>query len=173
MQSRVVFSSDFRWRLISDDNKNVYKIIYQYQLCYEYEDVVSSSPFPTTPFPPSSFPPPPPPPTTTPLPRYGEYSRHSSFLEWLESVSSSTSFSCILHNKYCTFTLKTCFHAVLPSLICLVRYRFCRKLEEGSFAGKTADFVMMLLFGGLITLVSLLCTHWHNLSLNYWVIKPP
>lgn len=28
-------------------------------------------------------------------------------------------------------------------------YRYCRMLEEGSFRGRTADFVMMFLFGGL------------------------
>lgn len=32
-------------------------------------------------------------------------------------------------------------------------YRFCRKLEESSFAGKTADFLVMLLFGSSITLI--------------------
>ena len=35
-----------------------------------------------------------------------------------------------------------------------VRYRFCRKLEENSFAGKTADFLVMLIFGATVTLVS-------------------
>nr|CAD7442545.1 unnamed protein product [Timema bartmani]CAD7601254.1 unnamed protein product [Timema genevievae] len=28
-------------------------------------------------------------------------------------------------------------------------YRYCRMLEEGSFRGRTADFVMMFLFGGI------------------------
>lgn len=28
-------------------------------------------------------------------------------------------------------------------------YRYCRMLEEGSFRGKTADFIMMFLFGGI------------------------
>ncbi|BES97839.1 unnamed protein product [Nesidiocoris tenuis] len=28
-------------------------------------------------------------------------------------------------------------------------YRYCRMLEEGSFRGRTADFVMMFLFGGV------------------------
>lgn len=47
------------------------------------------------------------------------------------------------------------------------RYRFCRKLEEGSFAGKTADFIMMLLFGSAITLVSI---HLHHFTLvHVWV----
>lgn len=29
-------------------------------------------------------------------------------------------------------------------------YRYCRMLEEGSFRGRTADFIMMFLFGGII-----------------------
>lgn len=28
-------------------------------------------------------------------------------------------------------------------------YRYCRMLEEGSFRGKTADFIMMFVFGGV------------------------
>lgn len=36
----------------------------------------------------------------------------------------------------------------------LFLYRFCRKLEETSFAGNTAGFIIMLLFGASITLVS-------------------
>ncbi|KAI1231921.1 hypothetical protein IHE44_0007563 [Lamprotornis superbus] len=36
------------------------------------------------------------------------------------------------------------------------RYRYCRMLEEGSFRGRTADFVFMFLFGGfLMTLFGL------------------
>lgn len=35
------------------------------------------------------------------------------------------------------------------------RYRYCRMLEEGSFRGRTADFVFMFLFGGLLMTVSL------------------
>ncbi|XP_064612393.1 derlin-2-like [Liolophura sinensis] len=35
-------------------------------------------------------------------------------------------------------------------------YRYCRMLEEGSFRGRTADFVFMFLFGGLLmTLLAL------------------
>lgn len=34
-------------------------------------------------------------------------------------------------------------------------YRYCRMLEEGSFRGRTADFVMMFLFGGICMIVSL------------------
>uniref|UniRef100_A0A3Q2CM16 Derlin n=2 Tax=Cyprinodon variegatus TaxID=28743 RepID=A0A3Q2CM16_CYPVA len=30
------------------------------------------------------------------------------------------------------------------------QYRYCRMLEEGSFRGRTADFVFMFLFGGLL-----------------------
>ncbi|PSN40624.1 Derlin-2 [Blattella germanica] len=33
-------------------------------------------------------------------------------------------------------------------------YRYCRMLEEGSFRGRTADFVMMFLFGGICMIVS-------------------
>ncbi|XP_068952774.1 derlin-3 isoform X4 [Petaurus breviceps papuanus] len=41
----------------------------------------------------------------------------------------------------------------------LFLYRYCRMLEEGSFRGRTADFVFMFLFGGvLITLFGLLAS---------------
>lgn len=33
-------------------------------------------------------------------------------------------------------------------------YRYCRMLEEGSFRNRSADFVMMFLFGGTLMLVS-------------------
>ncbi|KAI5644258.1 der1-like family domain-containing protein [Phthorimaea operculella] len=33
-------------------------------------------------------------------------------------------------------------------------YRYCRMLEEGSFRGKTADFVVMFLFGGVLMIIS-------------------
>lgn len=33
-------------------------------------------------------------------------------------------------------------------------YRYCRMLEEGSFRGKSSDFIMMFLFGGAIMSVS-------------------
>lgn len=32
-------------------------------------------------------------------------------------------------------------------------YRYCRMLEEGSFRGRTADFVMMFLFGGICMII--------------------
>ncbi|KAM6156102.1 derlin-3 [Rhynchocyon petersi] len=32
-------------------------------------------------------------------------------------------------------------------------FRYCRLLEEGSFRGRTADFVFMLLFGGILMIV--------------------
>lgn len=35
-------------------------------------------------------------------------------------------------------------------------YRYCRMLEEGSFRGRTADFVMMFIFGGTCMIVSFL-----------------
>jgi len=33
-------------------------------------------------------------------------------------------------------------------------YRYCRMLEEGSFRSRTADFVMMFLFGATLMIVS-------------------
>lgn len=33
-------------------------------------------------------------------------------------------------------------------------YRYCRMLEEGCFRGRTADFVFMFLFGGVVMNVS-------------------
>lgn len=35
-------------------------------------------------------------------------------------------------------------------------YRYCRMLEEGSFRSRTADFVMMFLFGATSMIVSFL-----------------
>lgn len=35
-------------------------------------------------------------------------------------------------------------------------YRYCRMLEEGSFRGRTADFVLMMMFGAACMLVSTL-----------------
>lgn len=32
--------------------------------------------------------------------------------------------------------------------------RYCRMLEENSFRGRTADFVMMFLFGGALMILS-------------------
>ncbi|XP_055383135.1 derlin-2 [Condylostylus longicornis] len=32
-------------------------------------------------------------------------------------------------------------------------YRYCRMLEEGSFRGRSADFVMMFLFGGFLMII--------------------
>lgn len=37
----------------------------------------------------------------------------------------------------------------------LFTYRYCRMLEEGSFRGRSADFVMMFLFGGVFMAVSI------------------
>jgi hypothetical protein len=37
-------------------------------------------------------------------------------------------------------------------------YRFSRKLEESSFAGKTADYLLMLLFGATLSIVN------HNMT---------
>lgn len=33
-------------------------------------------------------------------------------------------------------------------------YRYCRMLEEGSFRGKSSDFIMMFIFGGTLMIVS-------------------
>lgn len=33
-------------------------------------------------------------------------------------------------------------------------YRYCRMLEEGSFRGRSSDFVMMFVFGGALMIVS-------------------
>uniref|UniRef100_A0A8C0U4Q9 Derlin n=1 Tax=Cyanistes caeruleus TaxID=156563 RepID=A0A8C0U4Q9_CYACU len=41
-------------------------------------------------------------------------------------------------------------HFQVIFLTCGLRYRYCRMLEEGSFRGRTADFVFMFLFGGLL-----------------------
>ncbi|XP_075915223.1 derlin-2 isoform X3 [Petromyzon marinus] len=38
-------------------------------------------------------------------------------------------------------------------------YRYCRMLEEGSFRGRTADFVFMFLFGGLLMSLCGLCVN--------------
>ena len=35
-------------------------------------------------------------------------------------------------------------------------YRYCRMLEEGSFRGRTADFLFMFIFGGTVMTVSFL-----------------
>lgn len=48
------------------------------------------------------------------------------------------------------------------SLTCDFRYRYCRMLEEGSFRGRTADFVFMFLFGGLLMTVSFLFLFQHT-----------
>ena len=47
----------------------------------------------------------------------------------------------------------------------LESYRYCRMLEEGSFQGRTADFVFMFIFGGAIMTVSFM-----NHTSNAWNI---
>lgn len=47
----------------------------------------------------------------------------------------------------------------------LESYRYCRMLEEGSFRGRTADFVFMFIFGGAIMTVSFM-----NHASNAWNI---
>ncbi|KAG7217834.1 hypothetical protein INR49_020864 [Caranx melampygus] len=44
-------------------------------------------------------------------------------------------------------------YQVAPSLT-RESYRYCRMLEEGCFRGRTADFVFMFLFGGIVMTVS-------------------
>ncbi|OWR43807.1 derlin-2 [Danaus plexippus] len=39
-------------------------------------------------------------------------------------------------------------------------YRYCRMLEEGSFRGRTADFVVMFMFGGVLMII---CAFFVNL----------
>ncbi len=38
-------------------------------------------------------------------------------------------------------------------------YRYCRMLEENSFRGRTADFVMMFLFGSVLMIVFAFCVN--------------
>lgn len=38
-------------------------------------------------------------------------------------------------------------------LICNLRYRYCRMLEEGFFRGRIVDFVFMFFFGGFLMIV--------------------
>ncbi|CAI7993019.1 Derlin-2 [Geodia barretti] len=62
----------------------------------------------------------------------------------------------VLHGE--VWRLLTCFlfygylgFGFLFNMIFL--YRFCRKLEETSFSGRTADFVVLFLFGSTLTLL--------------------
>jgi len=41
----------------------------------------------------------------------------------------------------------------------IFNYRYCRMLEEGSFRGKTADFVFMFMFGGVFMILMALFVH--------------
>lgn len=41
-------------------------------------------------------------------------------------------------------------------------YRYCRMLEEGSFRGRTADFVVMFVFGAVLMIVSFLYIYFLN-----------
>ncbi|KAG8597212.1 hypothetical protein GDO81_002197 [Engystomops pustulosus] len=56
-------------------------------------------------------------------------------------------------------------------------YRYCRMLEETSFRGRTADFVFMFLFGGLVITVSFYSNYielWilgRQFLLNLWKLK--
>lgn len=44
-------------------------------------------------------------------------------------------------------------------------YRYCRMLEEGSFRGRSSDFVMMFLFGGALMIVSIMRLKFCNIFL--------
>lgn len=53
----------------------------------------------------------------------------------------------------------------MKNSLTLESYRYCRMLEEGSFRGRTADFVFMFIFGGAIMTVSFM-----NHASNAWNI---
>lgn len=47
-------------------------------------------------------------------------------------------------------------------------FRYCRMLEEGSFRGRTADFVMMFIFGAVCMIVSFITNmRIHNLNNHF------
>uniref|UniRef100_A0A670JQ82 Derlin n=1 Tax=Podarcis muralis TaxID=64176 RepID=A0A670JQ82_PODMU len=48
-------------------------------------------------------------------------------------------------------------------------YRYCRMLEEGSFRGRTADFVFMFLFGGLLMTVLLLVIYISSWKMSFQI----
>ena len=58
-------------------------------------------------------------------------------------------------------------YAVFNFLSSSIRYRFCRKLEETSYSGRTADFIVLLLFGAFFTLVSLTFSGLHVFA-RFW-----
>ncbi|XP_028938283.1 derlin-2 isoform X2 [Ornithorhynchus anatinus] len=90
---------------------------------------------------------------------------HSLRLEYLQipPVSRAYTTACVLTTAAVQLELITPFQLYFnPELIFKhfqvwsLRYRYCRMLEEGSFRGRTADFVFMFLFGGfLMTLFGL------------------
>ena len=53
----------------------------------------------------------------------------------------------------------------MKNSLMLESYHYCRMLEEGSFRGRTADFVFMFIFGGAIMTVSFM-----NHASNAWNI---
>lgn len=57
---------------------------------------------------------------------------------------------CVLSEPACVLSELAC----AAFLIGPPSYRYCRMLEEGSFRGRTADFVFMFLFGGFLMTVS-------------------
>lgn len=119
--------------------------------------------------------------------RYGDWSQTSCFSDLLDSASCSIWFFCILFSllaicdmwRKCahknTFRVSVCLLCItavwlvwscavghLSSCPWLSRYRYCRMLEEGSFRGRTADFVYMFLFGGVLMTVSFSIHHINN-----------
>ncbi|XP_040856804.1 derlin-2 isoform X5 [Ochotona curzoniae] len=84
-------------------------------------------------------------------------------LEYLQipPVSRAYTTACVLTTAAVQLELITPFQLYFnPELIFKhfqnCKYRYCRMLEEGSFRGRTADFVFMFLFGGfLMTLFGL------------------
>lgn len=50
-------------------------------------------------------------------------------------------------------------------------YRYCRMLEEGSFRSRTADFVMMFLFGATLMIVSFLIIFFLDLNIFLFVLS--
>ncbi|KAK2494553.1 hypothetical protein MC885_004677 [Smutsia gigantea] len=97
--------------------------------------------------------------------RSGGSSPTSSSLDPWDSASSSTCSSCILRRKAPGGerdrgrgrpgasrrgkTDPTGWHFLYRR----GRFRYCRMLEEGSFRGRTADFVFMFLFGGVLMIL--------------------
>lgn len=93
--------------------------------------------------------------------RFGACSRRSSSSGSSASTSSSTCTLCILfHPCVCLWASGLHACAALDSFTwlrswtpVLNRVRYCRLLEEGSFRGRTADFIYMILLGATAMIV--------------------